>query len=65
MVGLVIAVVNGMAAGVSRRVILVSGALLPQILLNAPFTTAMLTYGGAVLFLLWYVMPRGIPEQKR
>lgn len=62
--GIVMAVVNGMAAGVPRRIILVSGALLPQILLNVPFTTAMLTYGGAVLFLLWYVMPRGIPEQK-
>ncbi|WP_249140223.1 hypothetical protein [Bradyrhizobium manausense] len=63
--GIVIAIVNGMSAGVPQRIILVSGALLPQTLLNVPFTTVMLTNGAALLFLLWYVMPRGIPEQKR
>ncbi|WP_244623125.1 hypothetical protein [Bradyrhizobium sp. MOS001] len=63
--GIVIAIANGMSAGVSQRTILVSGALLPQTLLNVPFTTAMLTHGAALLFLLWYVMPRGIPEQRR
>ncbi|MGY8683048.1 hypothetical protein Q2941_35535 [Bradyrhizobium sp. UFLA05-153] len=62
--GSVIAIVNGMSAGVSQRTILVSGALLPQTLLNVPFATAMLTNGAAFLFLLWYVIPRGIPEQK-
>lgn len=51
-------------ATVAAFAVLTVGATLPQILLNVPFTTAMLTYGGAVLFLLWYVMPRGIPEQK-
>lgn len=63
--GIVIAIANGMSAGVSQRIILVSGALLPQALLNVPFTTVMLTNGAALLFLLWYVMPRGVPEQGR
>lgn len=63
--GVVIAIANGMAAGVTQRIILVSGALLPPTLLNVPLTTAMLTYGAAVLFLLWYVMPRDTAEWKR
>jgi hypothetical protein len=62
--GIVIAIVNGMSAGLSQRFVLVSGAILPQTLLNVPFTTVMLTNGAAFLFLLWYVMPRGILEQK-
>jgi hypothetical protein len=43
------------SAGLPARFILVSGAMLPQILLNAPLTTTLLTHGAAVLFLLWYV----------
>lgn len=62
--GVVIAIANGMAVGVAQRTILISGALLPQMLLNVPLTTAMLTYGAAVLFLLWYVMPRDAAERK-
>ena len=30
-------------------------AMLPQILLNVPLTTTLLTHGAAILFLLWYV----------
>ncbi len=63
--GIVIAIANGMSAGVSQRTILVSGALLPQTMMNVPFTTVMLTHGAALLFLLWYVMPRGISEEGR
>jgi len=62
--GIVIAIANGMSAGVSQRTILVSGALLPQTLMNVPFTTVMLTHGAALLFLLWYVMPRDLPKQE-
>lgn len=61
--GIVFAIANGMSAGVPQRIILISGALLPQTLLNVPFTTVMLTHGSALLFLLWYVMPRDISEQ--
>ncbi|MDN3277271.1 hypothetical protein QWJ07_23610 [Frankia sp. RB7] len=61
--GIVIAIANGMSVGVSQRTVLVSAALLPQTLLNVPFTTVMLTHGAALLFLLWYVMPRETGEQ--
>jgi hypothetical protein len=58
--GLVIAAGNRASAGLPPRFILVSAALFPQILLNVPFSTALLTHGVAILFLLWYVVPREI-----
>ncbi|MCK1303459.1 hypothetical protein IVB33_39345 [Bradyrhizobium sp. 24] len=61
--GIVVAIANGMSAGASQRIVLVSSALLPQTLLNVPFTTVMLTHGAVVLFLLWYVMPRDTTER--
>jgi len=61
--GLVIALGNRLSAGLPPRFILISGALLPHILLNVPLTTTLLTYGAATLFLLWYVMPRAMFEQ--
>ena len=60
--GLVIAVGNRLSAGLPPRFILISGSLLPQILLNVPLTTALLTHGSGILFLLWYFTPRGIFE---
>ena len=56
--GLVIAVGNRLSAGLTPRFILISGAALPQVLLNVPLTIALLTNGAALLFLLWYVTPR-------
>ena len=56
--GLSIAIGNRLSAGLSARFVLVSGAMLPQILINVPLTTALLTHGAALLFLLWYVTPR-------
>jgi len=61
--GIVFALANGMSAGIPQRIVLISGALLPQTLLNVPFTTVMLTHGSALLFFLWYVMPRDPGEQ--
>ncbi|MFO1109740.1 MAG: hypothetical protein U1E61_11195 [Bradyrhizobium sp.] len=58
--GMVIALANRMSAGLPPRFILVSGAVIPHILLNVPFTVVMLTHGAAVLFLLWYVTPRAM-----
>jgi hypothetical protein len=60
--GLVIALGNRLSAGLPPRFILVSGALLPHILLNVPLTVTLLTHGAALLFLLWYVTPRTIFE---
>jgi hypothetical protein len=58
--GLVIAFGNRLSAGLPPRFILISGAILPQILLNVPLTTALLTHGAGILFLLWYITPRDI-----
>jgi hypothetical protein len=60
--GLIIALGNRASAGLPPRFVLLSGALLPQALLNVPLTTGLLTHGAAALFLLWYIMPRAIFE---
>jgi hypothetical protein len=49
-----------LSAGLPPRFILISGALLPQILLNVPLTTVLVTHGAGILFLLWYLTPRSI-----
>jgi hypothetical protein len=56
--GLVIAFGNRASAGLPPSFVLLSGAMLVQNLLNVPLSTALLTHGGALLFLLWYLMPR-------
>ncbi|WP_334502152.1 hypothetical protein [Bradyrhizobium sp. AZCC 1678] len=56
--GLVIAVGNRLSAGLPPQFILISGAVIAQALLNVPLTTMLLTHGGAILFLLWYIVPR-------
>ena len=61
--GLVIALANRLSAGLPARFILVSGAILPQTFLNIPFTTVLLSQGAAILFLLWYLVPRTMIEQ--
>jgi hypothetical protein len=38
--------------------------MLVQVLINIPLTIALVTYGGALLFLLWYVTPRSIFGEK-
>ncbi len=58
--GLVFALGNRLSAGLPARFVLLSGALLPQVLLNVPLTTVMVTHGAAILFLLWYLTPRSI-----
>jgi hypothetical protein len=58
--GLVVAIGNCASDGLPPWFILVSSALFPQILLNVPLTTGLLTYGAAFLFLFWYVTPRSI-----
>ena len=62
--GLVISLANGMSSGLPSRFILLSGGILPQVFLNVPLTTTLLTGGAAFLFLLWYVTPRTMFELK-
>jgi hypothetical protein len=56
--GLVFALGNRLSAGLPAGFVLVSGAILPQVLLDVPLTTALITHGAGVLFLLWYITPR-------
>jgi hypothetical protein len=58
--GLVIALGNRLSAGLPAGFILVSGAIIPNVLLNVPLTTVLLTHGLGTLFLLWYITPRTI-----
>jgi hypothetical protein len=62
--GLVIALGNGLSAGLPPRFVLTSGALLPLAVSNVPLTTVLLTHGAGILFLLWYVMPRDLGTSK-
>jgi hypothetical protein len=62
--GLIIALGNRLSSGLPPRFILISSAIVPQVLLNVPLSTALLTHGLSILFLLWYLTPRTIFEQK-
>jgi hypothetical protein len=55
----VIAVSNRLSSSLPPRFVMLSGGVLPHIFLNVPFSTTLLSNGAAVLFLLWYVTPRG------
>jgi hypothetical protein len=56
--GLVIAFANRLSSGLPANFILLSSGMLPQVFLNVPLSTNLLTNGAAVLFLLWFVTPR-------
>jgi hypothetical protein len=62
--GLIIGMANRLSAGLPPSFILISGAVLPQILMNVPLTIVLLTHGLGVLFLMWYIMPRTMFEAK-
>jgi hypothetical protein len=63
--GLVIGLGNRLSAGLPPRFIMISGAILPLILLNVPLSTVLVTHGMAILFLLWYITPRSVFEQEK
>jgi hypothetical protein len=56
--GLVLALGNRISSGLPPSFVLISGAVFPQVFLNVPLSTILLTHGAAGLYLLWYVMPR-------
>jgi hypothetical protein len=58
--GLIVGLANRMSVGLPPRFILISSAVLVQVLLNVPFTTVLLTHGAMFLFLLWYIAPRAL-----
>lgn len=61
--GFVLALGNRASAGLPQRLVLISSGTLPHVLLNTPLTVTMVTHGAALLFLLWYVVPRNIFER--
>jgi hypothetical protein len=63
--GLVVALGNRLSAGLPPSFVLISGAIVAQILLNVPLTTVLLTHGAGLLFLLWYVTPRSMFQEPR
>ncbi|WP_249733568.1 hypothetical protein [Bradyrhizobium sp. sGM-13] len=62
--GLVFAIANRLSSGLPWRFVLLSGGMLPQVLLNVPLSTNLLSNGAAILFLLWFVTPRTIFDGK-
>ena len=58
--GLVISIANRVSSSLPSHFVLISGGLLVQVLMNVPLTTTLLTNGGALLFLLWYLTPRSM-----
>jgi hypothetical protein len=56
--GLVIALGNKVSAGLPPRFVLISGAIIPNILLNVPLSTTLLSNGLGLLMLLWFLTPR-------
>ncbi len=58
--GLIIALGNRVSAGLPARFVLISSAVLPQIITNVPLSTTILTHGLWILFLLWYITPRAL-----
>lgn len=62
--GLVVALGNRLSAGLPPNFVLISGAVLPQIFLNVPLSTILLTHGAGLLFLLWYLTPRNMFQQE-
>jgi hypothetical protein len=62
--GLVVALGNRFSAGLPPSFVLVSGAIIAQVLLNVPLATVLLTHGGGLLFLLWYITPRSMFQEE-
>jgi hypothetical protein len=60
--GLLVGLVNRLSSGLPPRFILVSAGVVTQALMNIPFATSLLSNGGALLFLLWYITPRELVD---
>lgn len=56
--GGVIALGNSASARLEPGFVLLSGAMLIQLLMNIPLSTVMVTHGGVLMFGLWLLTPR-------
>jgi hypothetical protein len=55
--GLIVAIGNSLSARLPPHFVMVTGAGLVLSILNVPLSIALITNGGAALFLLWFVTP--------
>ncbi|MCP3464987.1 MULTISPECIES: hypothetical protein [unclassified Bradyrhizobium] len=60
--GLIISLGNCLSSGLPPRFVLLSAGVLAQTFVNVPLTISFVTYGAALLFLLWFLTPRSIFE---
>jgi hypothetical protein len=58
--GMVFGLANCLSADLPPRFVFVSSGVLTQVFLNVPLTIALVSNGAALLFLLWYVVPREV-----
>jgi hypothetical protein len=63
--GIVLSVGNGCSRHLPAPMMATSSALAFQALLNVPLSTALLTNGVPLLFLLWYICPEGVANAAR
>ncbi|MCA6106944.1 hypothetical protein [Bradyrhizobium cenepequi] len=55
--GLVVALGNSASARLPPSLVFISSSVMSQVILNVPLSTAFITHGCGVLFLLWYISP--------
>jgi hypothetical protein len=64
--GVILSIGNQVSDGLPPRFVILSTGIVMQTFLNVPLSIMMVTNGTALLFLLWYVMPRpqlaGLPN---
>jgi hypothetical protein len=56
--GVILSVGNTISAGLPKKMVFISAAMVPVILLSVPLSTVWLSHGLALLFLLWWLTPR-------
>lgn len=56
--GVVLAIGSAMASHLPPRFVLLSSGVIVQQIINVPLSTALLSHGAALLFLLWWLMPK-------
>jgi hypothetical protein len=56
--GFVVALCNMASARLEPAFVFLSGSILAQVLTNAPLSTMLLTHGGFLMFVLWFIAPR-------
>lgn len=58
--GVVLAIGSAMASHLPPRFVLLSSGVMVQQIINVPLSTALLSHGAALLFLLWGLMPKTV-----